>query len=421
MESFIIEGRNNLEGIVEIGGSKNAALPIIASTVLCGREYIIENIPDIEDVRMMFEILDNMGCETQFENNIAIIDTRGLNSHVVSEKLVKKIRSSIILMGAVLHRTNSVEIAYPGGCEIGLRPIDLHLKGLRKLGVEIVEQKGILYCSAKNPLGCEIQLDYPSVGATENVMLFAVGLKGKTYIYNAAKEPEILDLQNFLNTCGYKVSGAGTSIIEIEGIELQNKDTVEYKIISDRIEAGTFLSAAASMKSKIYIRNIEKAHFNSITSLYEEAGCEIRESHGTVIVNSEGKLKAIEKVTTQPYPGFPTDMQAQFMASMATAIGTTILEETVFESRYKHVPELQKMGADITTIGRVAVIEGVEKLHGAEVNAKDLRGGAALVIAAMKAEGITKVNDIYHINRGYDNFMYKLQNLGVIITSIEEN
>lgn len=420
MESFIIEGRNNLEGIVEIGGSKNAALPIIASTVLCGREYIIENIPDIEDVRMMFEILDNMGCETQFENNIAIIDTRGLNSHVVSEKLVKKIRSSIILMGAVLHRTNSVEIAYPGGCEIGLRPIDLHLKGLKKLGVEIVEKKGILYGSVKNPLGCEIQLDYPSVGATENVMLFAVGLKGKTYIYNAAKEPEILDLQNFLNTCGYKVSGAGTSIIEIEGIELQNKDAVEYKIISDRIEAGTFLSAAASMKSKIYIRNIEKAHFNSITSLYEEAGCEIRESHGTVIVNSEGKLKAIEKVTTQPYPGFPTDMQAQFMASMATAIGTTILDETVFESRYKHVPELQKMGADITTIGRVAVIEGVEKLHGAEVNAKDLRGGAALVIAAMKAEGITKVNDIYHINRGYDNFMHKLQNLGVIITSIEE-
>ncbi|MDF2675809.1 MAG: UDP-N-acetylglucosamine 1-carboxyvinyltransferase [Bacillota bacterium] len=420
MESFIIEGRNNLEGIVEIGGSKNAALPIIASTVLCGREYIIENIPDIEDVRMMFEILDNMGCETQFENNIAIIDTRGLNSHVVSEKLVKKIRSSIILMGAVLHRTNSVEIAYPGGCEIGLRPIDLHLKGLKKLGVEIVEKKGILYGSVKNPLGCEIQLDYPSVGATENVMLFAVGLKGKTYIYNAAKEPEIFDLQNFLNTCGYKISGAGTSIIEIEGTELQNKDTVEYKIISDRIEAGTFLSAAASMKSKIYIRNIEKAHFNSITSLFEEAGCEIRESHGTVVVSSEGKLKAIEKVTTQPYPGFPTDMQAQFMASMSTAIGTTILDETVFESRYKHVPELQKMGADITTIGRVAVIEGVEKLHGAEVNAKDLRGGAALVIAAMKAEGITKVNDIYHINRGYDNFMNKLQNLGVIITSIEE-
>jgi UDP-N-acetylglucosamine 1-carboxyvinyltransferase len=420
MGSFIIQGGNSLEGIIDIGGSKNAALPIMASTVICGREYLLDNIPDIEDVRDMIEILRAMGCTAQYDNGVALIDTRGLNTHQVPEKFVKKIRSSIILMGAVLQRTGKVEIAYPGGCEIGLRPIDLHLKGLRKLGVEIIEKSGVLSGLVKDPSGCEISLDYPSVGATENIMLFTVGIPGRTVIYNPAKEPEIADLQNFLNVCGYSVAGAGTGIITIEGKKLENTDTVEYKIISDRIEAGTYLSAAASMKSRIYIRNIEKSHFKSITSVYEDAGCEIRETHGIVVITSSGNLKAIEKVTTQPYPGFPTDMQAQLMASMLKADGITIIEETVFDSRFKHVPELQKMGANITTIGRVAVIEGVKKLYGAEVEAKDLRGGAALVIAAMGAEGTTKVNNIHHINRGYEKFVNKLQNLGVIITETND-
>jgi len=418
MGSFIIQGSNSLEGIVDIGGSKNAALPILASTVICGREYLLDNIPDIEDVRDMLEILRTMGCTVQYDNGVALIDTRGLNTYKVPERLVRKIRSSIILMGAVLQRTGKVEIAFPGGCEIGLRPIDLHLKGLRKLGVEILEKSGLLVGSVHDSEGCEILLDYPSVGATENIMLFAVGVPGKTTIYNPAKEPEIVDLQNFLNACGYSVSGAGTGAISIEGKKIEDTDTVEYKIISDRIEAGTYLSAAASMKSKIYIRNIEKSHFKSITSIYEDAGCEIRETHGTIVIANNGRLNAIEKVTTQPYPGFPTDMQAQFMASMAVADGITIIEETVFDSRFKHVPELQKMGANITTIGRVAVIEGVERLYGAEVEAKDLRGGAALVIAALGAEGTTKVTNIHHINRGYEKFVNKLQNLGVIITQM---
>jgi len=418
MGSFIIQGSNSLEGIVDIGGSKNAALPILASTVICGREYLLDNIPDIEDVRDMLEILRTMGCTVQYDNGVALIDTRGLNTYKVPEKLVRKIRSSIILMGAVLQRTGKVEIAFPGGCEIGLRPIDLHLKGLRKLGVEILEKSGLLVGSVHDSEGCEILLDYPSVGATENIMLFAVGVPGKTTIYNPAKEPEIVDLQNFLNACGYSVSGAGTGAISMEGKKIEDTDTVEYKIISDRIEAGTYLSAAASMKSKIYIRNIEKSHFKSITSIYEDAGCEIRETHGTIVIANNGRLNAIEKVTTQPYPGFPTDMQAQFMASMAVADGITIIEETVFDSRFKHVPELQKMGANITTIGRVAVIEGVERLYGAEVEAKDLRGGAALVIAALGAEGTTKVTNIHHINRGYEKFVNKLQNLGVIITQM---
>ncbi|NLJ58499.1 MAG: UDP-N-acetylglucosamine 1-carboxyvinyltransferase [Tissierellia bacterium] len=416
MGSFIIEGRNSLEGIVNIGGSKNAALPILASTVIVGREYILENIPEIEDVKDMFEILTTMGCSVQYENGIALIDTRGLNTHIVPEKIVRKIRSSIILMGAVLQRTGRVEVAYPGGCEIGLRPIDLHLKGLKKLGVEINEKNGLLVGKVKEAVSCEIHLDYPSVGATENIMLFAVGNPGRTIIYNPAREPEIVDLQNFLNVCGFSVSGAGTGVIIIEGKKLEEKDTVEYKIISDRIEAGTYLSAAASMKSKIYIKNIEKSHFKSITSLYEDAGCEIRETHGTIVISNDRRIKAVEKVTTQPYPGFPTDMQAQVMASMAVADGISIIEETVFDSRFKHVPELQKMGANITTIGRVAVVEGVEKLSSAEVEAKDLRGGAALVIAAMGADGISKINNIHHIKRGYEKFIYKLQNIGVIIT-----
>lgn len=419
MGSFIIQGSNKLEGIVTIGGSKNAALPIIASTVICGREYLLDNIPDIEDVRDMLEILRIMGCSAQYDKGVALIDTRGLNTYKVPDKLVKKIRSSIILMGAVLQRTGKVEIAFPGGCEIGLRPIDLHLKGLRKLGVEITEKSGILVGSVNNTEGCEILLDYPSVGATENIMLYAVGVPGKTVIYNPAKEPEIVDLQNFLKVCGYSVNGAGTGVITIEGKNIEYTETVEYKIIPDRIEAGTYLSAAASMKSKIYIRNIEKSHFKSITSIYEDAGCEIRETHGTIVISNDRRLNAIEKVTTQPYPGFPTDMQAQFMASMAVADGITIIEETVFDSRFKHVPELQKMGANITTIGRVAVIEGIEKLCGAEVESKDLRGGAALVIAALGAEGTTKINNIHHISRGYEKLVNKLQNLGVIITETD--
>ncbi len=418
MGSFIIQGCNSIEGIVDIGGSKNAALPILASTVICGREYLLDNIPDIEDVRDMLDILKIMGCTVQYDKGVALIDTRNLNTHQVPERLVRKIRSSIILMGAILQRTGNVEIAYPGGCEIGLRPIDLHLKGLRKLGVEIYERSGFLIGSVREPQGCEIMLDYPSVGATENIMLFAVGIPGRTVIYNPAREPEIADLQNFLNVCGYRVEGAGTGIIEIEGKNIENTDTVEYKIISDRIEAGTYLSAASSMKSRIYIRNIEKSHFNSITSIYEDAGCEIRETHGTIVVNNSGRLKAIDKITTQPYPGFPTDMQAQLMASMATADGMTIIEETVFDSRFKHVPELQKMGADITIIGRAAIVEGVERLYGTEVEAKDLRGGAALVLAAIGAEGTTKVNNIHHINRGYEKFVDKLQKLGVIISEI---
>lgn len=415
MGSFIIEGSNKLEGIVKISGSKNSALPIIAGTVLKGREYIISNVPDIEDVRMMLEILMEMGCSVCFDNGEVHIDTRGLCTHIVPENLVKRIRSSIILMGAVLGRTGSVEIAFPGGCEIGLRPIDLHLKGLKRLGADISEKSGILCAKVKDGAGCDILLDYPSVGATENIMLFASVLPGLTTVNNAAREPEIIDLQNFLNECGYKVSGAGTGTIIIDGNNCVKDENVSYEIISDRIEAGTYLSVASVTNSRICLKNIEKSYFSSIMSLYEDAGCIVSERDGDLEISRNHRLDAVDKVTTQPYPGFPTDMQAQLMASMASARGTTIIRETVFESRFKHVPELNRMGADITAVGRTAIINGVERLHGAEVDAHDLRGGAALVVAAIGAEGITRVNNIYHIDRGYEKFTEKLQNIGVNI------
>lgn len=420
MGSYIIEGRSELNGIVEISGSKNSALPVLASTVLDGREYIIRNVPDIRDVRMMLEILKSLECKVKFESGIVVIDTTNLNTHVVPEMLVKKIRSSIILMGAMLARTGRVDICYPGGCEIGLRPIDLHLKGLKKLGIKIKEKNGMLNCNVNEIKGCDLHLDYPSVGATENIMLASVVCKGKTVIKNAAKEPEILDLQKFLNHCGYDIKGAGTSTVVINGKKIKDKSSIEYKIMSDRIEAGTFLAAAAATESEILIKNINKNHTSSLISILEDSGCEIKKADEDLYIRRKNRIKAAEIIRTQPYPGFPTDMQAQIMAAYSVAEGTTIIKETVFENRFKQAAELIKMGADIKVIGRAAVINGVEKLHGAEVSAKDLRGGAALVIAGISAEGTTKINNIYHINRGYENFISKLKKLGVKIKETYE-
>lgn len=420
MGSYIIEGRSELNGIVEISGSKNSALPVLASTVLDGREYIIRNVPDIRDVRMMLEILKSLECKVKFEDGIVEVDTSNLNTHVVPEMLVKKIRSSIILMGAMLARTGRVDICYPGGCEIGLRPIDLHLKGLKKLGIKIKEQNGMLNCSVNDIIGCDLHLDYPSVGATENIMLASVGCKGKTVIKNAAKEPEILDLQKFLNHCGYDIKGAGTSTVVINGKKIKDKGSIEYKIMSDRIEAGTFLAAAASTESEILIKNINRNHISSLISILDDSGCEMKKVDKDLFVKRKNRLKSAEIIRTQPYPGFPTDMQAQIMAAYSVAKGTTIIKETVFENRFKQAAELIKMGADIKVIGRAAVINGVEKLHGAEVSAKDLRGGAALVIAGISAEGTTKINNIYHVNRGYENFVSKLKKLGVKIKESHE-
>lgn len=420
MRSFIINGSNKLEGIVKISGSKNSALPILASTILCGREYIIRNIPDIDDVKMMLEILILLGCSAYYENGTCYINTKNLNTYDISDTLSKKLRSSIVFLGPMLGRNKIAKITYPGGCDIGKRPIDLHLYGLKKLGVDVIEEGEYILCTAYDTKNNDIRLNYPSVGATENIMLFALSVEGRTRIYNAAKEPEIVDLQNFLIKCGYCVEGAGTDRITIFGTDnmyrnIPYDEPIEYSIVSDRIEAGTFMSLAACTKSKIYIKNVDKICLSGIIKLYREAGCLIDDVKDYIYIANGGKIKSMDRIISGPYPGFPTDMQAQVMASLCCSDGITHIEETVFENRFKHVSELKKMGADITIQNDVAIINGVDKLHGDTVNVKDLRGGAALVLAALSAEGKSEVNNIEHINRGYENFVYKLQGLGADI------
>lgn len=419
MGSLIINGDKKLEGIVEISGSKNSALPILASTILYGREYIIKNIPDIEDVKNMLEILILLGCSATYEDGICYINTKGLNTYDITDELSKKLRSSIIFLGPMLCRNKIAKITYPGGCDIGSRPIDLHLNGLRQLGVDVKEEGDFVFCIANNTHSNTINLDYPSVGATENLMLFALGVKGITKIINPAKEPEIIDLQNFLLKCGYNVSGAGTDTVTISGYEGEMPNEItEYSIMSDRIEAGTFIALAASTKSKICIKNINKIYLKMVLDVYKEAGCLIDDVEDYIYIVNKDKINSVSRVITSPYPGFPTDMQAQLMTSLTVANGTSIIEETVFENRFKHVNELNKMGANIIIDDKLAIIKGVKKLHGESVNVRDLRGGAALIIAALSAEGISTINNIQHVNRGYEKLITKLENLGA---DVKEN
>ncbi len=419
MGSLIINGDKRLEGVVNISGSKNSALPILASTILLGREYVIKNVPNIEDVQRMLEILVLLGCKATYDDGCCYINTKGLNTYDITGELSKKLRSSIIFLGPMLCRNSIAKITYPGGCDIGSRPIDLHLNGLRKLGVEVKEEGDFVFCTASNTHCSDINLDYPSVGATENLMLFSVGVEGTTRIFNVAKEPEIIDLQNFLVKCGYKVSGAGSDTILIHGEKDKASDEViSYSIMSDRIEAGTYLSLAASTKSKICIKNINKEYLNIIISIYKEAGCLIDDVEDYIYIINNDRIKANKRIVTSPYPGFPTDMQAQLMSSLSLAQGTSIIEETVFENRYKHVAELNKMGANIVVDDKIATIKGVQKLHGEDVNVRDLRGGAALIIAALSAEGKSTINNIHHIKRGYEDIVSKLEKIGADIKEV---
>ncbi|WMM23355.1 UDP-N-acetylglucosamine 1-carboxyvinyltransferase [Tissierella sp. MB52-C2] len=416
MEKYIINGGNRLTGELSISGAKNAVLPILAATVISGNKSIISNIPNLRDVQIMKDILLTLGCTVEHEGNTITVDSRPLDKIIVPEELVGEMRSSIILMGAMLSRTGEVIISYPGGCEIGPRPIDLHLKAIRDMGAEIEESHGHLHCKATKLKGAEIQLDYPSVGATENIILAGVRAEGTTIIRNAAREPEIIDLQSYLNKAGAKVSGAGTSVITIEGVE-EFKD-VNHNIISDRIVAGTIMTAAAITGGDIIINNIVVDHVLSIIAKLREAGVVIYTNGNSMKVMGPRKINSIEMLQTLPYPGFPTDMQAQMMALLSVANGTSVISETVFENRFKHAEELARMGANIKTFGKVAVIKGVKELTGARTTAKDLRGGAALVLAGLVAKGTTEVHDIYHIERGYENLHLILQKLGGDIIKI---
>ncbi len=419
MSRYIINGGNKLEGEIKVDGSKNSALPILAATLINGKESIIHNIPRLKDVYTLANVLENIGCKVSYHNNTMIIDSKGDLNTNIPEKPVKEMRSSIILMGAILGRFKNVRISYPGGCEIGPRPIDLHLKGLRKLGVSITESHGYIFCRYDKLIGNEIHLDYPSVGATENIMLAAVSAIGTTIIQNAAREPEIKDLQDFLNKLGACISGAGSSTIKILGAE--KFYSAEHTVISDRIVAGTYLVAAAITGGTIVVENIELDHLKLLISKLTESGCIIDRYDKKIRIRSPKKPNAVELVRTLPYPGFPTDMQAQFMSLMTIARGTSVIVETVFENRYKHAEELVKMGANIKIDGRTAVIRGVKKLTGARLTAKDLRGGAALVLAGLGAEGKSYIDNIEnHIERGYEDFEIKLRKLGADIVKVEE-
>jgi UDP-N-acetylglucosamine 1-carboxyvinyltransferase len=417
MCKYIIEGDKKLQGEILISGAKNSVLPILASTILNQGISVLKNCPDLRDVRITLKILESLGCKTSFENGTIVVNSSDLNSCTVSTELASELRSSIIFMGPLLARYNKVDITYPGGCEIGTRPIDIHIKSLKTLGVKFSDiDEGRLYATFANPKATEINLDLPSVGATENIILASVFLPGITKFVNVAREPEIVDLQNYLNGCGAKILGAGTDSIIVEGVK-KLKNFTEYTVVPDRIEAGTFMTAAAMTKGTLEITNIIPEHVMSITSVLREAGCKIDIYDSALKIEAPGALKAVDSVRTQPYPGFPTDMQAQIVAMMSIANGTGLMVETIFENRFKHVGELRKMGAKIKLEGRTAIITGINKLHAANVNALDLRAGAAMVLAGLAAEGTTTVHDERHIERGYEDICKKLKNVGAKISS----
>ena len=418
MSSLVINGGRRLNGSLVAQGSKNSALPILAATYLVNGKSIIHNCPRLSDVECTIKILENLGCKTERRGTDLIVDSTSASGFEIPETLMREMRSSVVFLGAILGRAKKAKISTPGGCEIGLRPIDLHLFAMRKLGVEIEESHGQLLCTIPEKLkGTKITLTFPSVGATENTVLLASVSDGTTTIINAAREPEIVDLCNFLNKCGAKISGAGESIIVIEGVKKLCGS--EHSVICDRIAAATYLFAGAITGGDVSLKNTVPQHLNSILPVLEETGCEISIKCNEIRLKAPLKLGRIDKLITQPFPGFPTDAQAPIMTLATVAGGTSVIVENIFESRFKHVPELLRMGAKIRTEGRVAVIEGVKRLYGASVVSPDLRGGSALVLAGLTAHGTTEVGSLKHIDRGYENFENNLCMINADIIRME--
>ena len=409
MEKLLINGGKKLSGSIKIESAKNSVLPILAASILTKEQVVIKDCPKIADVMNMLKILNVLGVSVSFSGNDLLVDSSGIKDFGIPENLGRELRSSIFMMGALISRLKRARLSYPGGCDIGLRPIDIHLDGLRKLGVKIIDTGGEILCVADKLKGKEIYLDFPSVGATENLMLAAVTSCGKTEIRNAAKEPEIVDLMKFLNSMGAKVYGAGTSTILIEGVKKLH-GTI-YKPIPDRIEAGTYLLAAAITGGEIELKNCNAKNISSLLHKFCDNTCKINIKNDIIYLKSGTERKAFS-FSTGPYPCFPTDLQAPTTSLAAVSNGVSIITENVFEMRFRHVQELVKMGADITVKGKTAVVNGVKKLFGASVCANDLRGGAALVLAGLNAEGTTVVNDFFHVKRGYLDMDKKLVSLG---------
>ena len=412
---YRVVGGKRLKGEVEIGCAKNAVLPILAAALLTDVPVTLENCPALLDVKNMLAILKTLGCEAGWRGKNICVNAAGANSYEMPEELSKSVRSSIFMLGPLLGRFRRAKVTYPGGCEIGLRPIDLHLKGLRALGVSVREAHGMIYCDGSRLRGGEVHLDFPSVGATENVMMAAVLAKGRTVIHNAAREPEIRDLQDFINAMGGRIRGGGTDTVVIEGVSVLGG--VQYRPLADRIVAGTLLTAVAAAGGEAVLTNAPTADFGVVIDKLRRAGCEIDAERDRVFIRVEGPLKAIE-ISTQPYPGFPTDMQAQFMALACVLEGTSVIVENVFENRFAQASELRRMGADILINNRLAVVRG-GRLTGARVQACDLRGGAALTIAGLAAEGVTTVENVHLIDRGYENLEIMLAQLGADVGRIK--
>ena len=416
MEQLVIHGGRPLCGRVKIGGAKNAVLPIIAAALLGSRGVTtLEDVPALEDVYTISAVLRALGVTADYaaaEHRLTIDATR-IGTTIAPYELVRKMRASFLIMGPLLAREGRAEISLPGGCAIGTRPIDLHLKGFEALGAQIDITQGAIHASAPNGLkGANIYFDFPSVGATENVMMAASCAEGQTILENPAMEPEIVDLANYLNVMGAHIRGAGTNRIKIDGVP--GLSAADYTIIPDRIEAGTYMVAAAMTRGDVYIENAISEHLKPVVAKLQEAGAVIEESIEGIRVRADAPMRAID-LKTMPYPGFPTDMQAQFMAMLAVAEGTSTVTETVFENRFMHVEELARMGAQIRVDGRTATVEGTAALHGASVSATDLRAGAAMVLAGLVTEGETRVGSIHHIDRGYDDLVAKLVALGADI------
>ncbi|MDO5716353.1 MAG: UDP-N-acetylglucosamine 1-carboxyvinyltransferase [Tissierellia bacterium] len=410
MEKFVIHGTGPLEGSVRISGAKNAALPIMCATILTKDKITLEDVPELKDVTLLTEVLRGLGVKIEHpEPNTYIFDASEITNTTTGADLMSKMRASFCVMGPLIGRMGRTENSLPGGCAIGTRPIDLHLKGFRALGCSVRTEHGMVCAKTDHLKGSTVYLDFPSVGATENIMMAAVLADGETTIDNAAMEPEIVDLSNFLNKMGAQVRGAGTSTIKIKGVkELHG---CRHQIIPDRIEAGTYMVAVAATGGNINIENVITSHMRPVIAKLKEAGVEIYENGDTINVISNGTIESFD-IKTLPYPGMPTDMQAQFMALATLAKGTSVIIETVFENRFMHVDELNRMGANIRIDGKNAIVQGVHKLRGGKVRATDLRCGAALVIAALTVDGKTEIEDIYHIERGYENLIEKLEGLG---------
>lgn len=417
MDKLIIKGGNKLSGNVTVSGSKNAALPIFVATLLAPGVHEISNVPFLRDINTTIKLLETLGAHVEGNGNVVKIDTSGVSTHEATYDLVKTMRASVLVLGPLLSRFGIARVSLPGGCAIGARPIDQHLKGLKALGADIHLAHGYVEAKAKRLKGARINFDVSTVGGTEHLMMAAATAKGETVLENAAREPEIGDLAAMLNLMGAKIEGAGTDTIRIQGVS--ELGPVNYRVMPDRIEAGTFMIAAAITGGDINIHEMQLEHLDALTFKLQDAGVDVINKEGVVRVKGPRRLKSVN-IKTRPYPGFPTDIQAQFMALMCVADGASVITENIFENRFMHVSELMRFGADITVDGKSAIVKGIKKLSGAPVMATDLRASASLIIAGLAADNITEISRIYHLDRGYESIERKLAALGADIQRVKE-